>query len=237
MTPELATLLQSLNPGPKILLYKLDLEPIGVDEQYYFTPSNDDGALIEVGGQAYTWANVLVQGIEDSADGSTPEPRLFLPNGTKFTTALVVTHADLVGAVVTRIVTFKDFLDGQPLENPDAYLRKHVLRVEQKLHLGRTHGEFALRPLYSVGNRKIPARVCLKEICTHRYRDGSSGTFDYSKATCPYVGSNKFKLDGTATSNVDEDECARHLAACILRHPDPTPLPTRAFPGMSRVRI
>lgn len=235
ITAPLASALQSLKPGAPIELYVLDLNPIGVAETYYFSPQNDNGVELVWGGQTYTYAAISITGVEAGVDG-VPEPRLSLPNVDKFASAIVLANQDLVGAKVTRIRTFADFLDGEPLADGNSFLSQDTFRVFQKMRLNKVYAEFALRPLYSLEGRTLPGRVCLKSVCMHRYRDGSSGTFDYSKATCPHVGAGKFTADGTATSVVAEDVCGKRLSDCILRFAG-APLPTRAFPGMSRTKV
>lgn len=238
MTPELAETMQSLTPGDYVVLYLLDLSPIGVPTTYYFSPSNEDGSDIVFGGQAYSYVGINVTGIEWSADGTPSQAKLYLPNVNKFGASLVSQHQDLVGAKLTRIRTFRQFLDGEPMADTESILSTEIWVVEQKVTLNKQFAEFALQPLYDVSRRKLPGRVCLKSTCTHQYRvwDSETGQFDYTRATCPYVGSNMFKRDGTSTTNGAEDECPKDLTGCKIRFGE-DPLPTRAFPGMSRIRI
>ena len=236
MTAELQAALQSLTPGDLVVLYHLDLTPIGQATHYYFSPTNDNGTDIVFNSQAYSYAGVDITGVEWSADGSPPAPKLYLPNAEKFAAALVVANQDLVGAKITRTRTFKQFLDGESMADTAAVLSQETFTVEQKANMNKQFVEFVLRPIYDIGQRKLPGRQCLKSICTHRYRDGSSGTFDYTQATCPYVGASMFDAEGTAVVDEENDVCGKDLASCKLRFPN-DPLPTRAFPGMGRIRI
>lgn len=238
MTPEIAAQAQSLAPGTIIELFVLDLEPIGVATTYYFTPTNMPGYTVIFDGNRYAYAPVSISGIERSVSGDPPNPKVLLPNVTKFTSALVTQHQDLVGAQVTRMRTFQDFLDGEPLADPSAVLSRDIYTVEQKLNLTNVMGEFSLRPLYALDGKYLPGRTCLKEVCTHRYRIANAdGTFDYSKATCPFTGTNYFLRDGTPTTDARLDACGKALNNCSDRFGEHAELPFRGFPGMSRLRL
>lgn len=229
---------QSLAPGDLIELFELDLSPIGVGDIYYFSPTNNNGEDIQWNSNTYIYAAIELSGVDWNLNGDQAQPKLLLPNGSKFTSALVIAYRDLVGARVTRTRTFRQFLDGEDLEDQESVLSRDTFIIEQKTNLNRIYGEFALRPLYSMDNRYIPNRVCLKNICTHRYRlwNSETSSFDYTKATCPYVGSAKFKKDGTPTSLGAEDACGKRLDDCINRFGN-DPLPTRAMPGMTRIKV
>lgn len=238
MTPELAEVTQGFAPGELIELFTLDLAPIGVSVAYYFTPTNRPGYTISFDGHPYTYAPIGMTGIERSISGDPPNPKVTLPNTNKFTTALVLQYNDLVGAQVTRMRTYKDFLDGEVLEDGTAYLSRDLYTIEQKLHLGNTHGEFSLRPLYALDNKYLPGRTCLKDICTHRYPImNPDGTRDYSRATCPWTGSVYFTATGEPTLTAQLDVCGKSLNDCTLRFGEHNELPFRGFPGMSRLRL
>jgi phage-related protein len=83
----------------------------------------------------------------------------------------------------------------------------------------------------------IPKRQVLRDACLaeYRYYDTATAAFDYTRATCPYVGTSYFEADGTPTINPAEDQCGRKLSDCKLRFTDLI-LPTWAFPGVSRIR-
>ena len=85
--------------------------------------------------------------------------------------------------------------------------------------------------------RKLPGRQVLKDACTHIYRfpDGM-GDFDYTNATCPYVGTDYFEATGASTNDPALDKCGKKLSDCRLRFGQHGVLPTRAFPGVARVR-
>lgn len=239
MTPEYAAQTQSLTPGTEIDLFILDLEPIGTDVQYYFTTTNEIGYTVKWGGQEYTYAPVSLTGVERSVNGDPPVPKVMLPNVNKFASALVVQYDDLVGAQITRYKTLKSFLDGEPLADTEAFSTKDLYTIEQKLNINKMFAEFAVRPLYALDGKMLPGRVCLKDICTHRYRlwNAETGTFNYAKATCPFANPLYFKRDGTPTTDASLDVCGKSLNDCTLRFGETAELPFRGFPGMSRTRL
>jgi lambda family phage minor tail protein L len=226
--------LQGLSLGDLVVLYHLDLTEIGVAQNYYFSSTNNDGSAITFDGQAYSYAGIDITGVEWSSEGSSTGARLFLPNVNKFASGLIVAHNDLVGARITRTRTFKQFLDGEDLADPAAILGRETFVIEQKASLNSEYAEFALKPLFDVGERQIPGRVCLKSTCTHRYRVWDGSSFDYSKATCPYTGAGIFEKDGSVAASGADDECSKDLKGCRLRFGTNGTLPTRAFPGMDR---
>lgn len=230
---------QEFAPGAAVDLFTLDLNPIGVATVYYFTPTNLAGVEIVWNSQTYTYAAISLSDLEWSADGDPPNPKLLLPNGSKFTAALVTQYEDLVGVKVTRTRTFQRFLDGQPDADVNAYLSLDTFRIEQKTALNKVFAEFSIRPVHSMEHRNLPGRVCLKNTCQHRYRVWTGSAFDYTNATCPYTEEgtgNVFDRDGNAATNAT-DVCGKTLADCQLRYNDPAEtVPIFAFPGMARIR-
>lgn len=239
----LTALQQSLTPGAKVFLYKLDLTPIGVTgggSEFFGTPSFDVAGEISFGGETFTKMAIQISEIERTGNGENPEPRLTLPNTDKFASALVVAHADLVGAKVYRWVTYDSFLDGRAGADADAYLSYDIFVIEQKLSLDKTQAQFSLRVLADTAGRVVPGRSALRDICPWRYRtyNATTSAFEYDvNKPCPYVGGTYFREDGTPTAAPAEDRCSNDLTGCALRpHPDGI-LPFGGFPGMSKLRL
>jgi lambda family phage minor tail protein L len=239
LVPELASMMQNLALGELVTMFELDLSPIGVATSYYFSPTNLGGAKITHNTIEYDYAGIDISGVEWSADGTPSNPVLRIPNMNQFGSALIVSNNDVIGAKVIRTRTFSVFLDGESLADPDALISREVFIVEQKSMMNNELVEFTLKPIYDIGKRQLPGRVCLKGVCTHRYRiwDADLGDWDYSKATCPYVGATMYDRNNDVTVVSTEDACAKDIAACKLRFGATAVLPTRAFPGMSRIRL
>lgn len=233
----LTALQQSLNPGAKIALYKLDLNPIGVAEVYYGTPYFGKTSQISFGGQVYTKMGIEVTNVERRA-GENPEPTLTLPNTNKFATSLVYAHDDLVGAELTRTITLDAFLDGEATADSTAILQTDIYIVEQKLNLNNSFAQFSLRVLADVSNRYLPPRVCLRDHCAWKYRTWDGAAFKYATSrACPYNGANKFTRGGLSTTDPAQDECSHDLEGCKLRYGATAELPFGGFPGMLKIRI
>jgi lambda family phage minor tail protein L len=155
---------------------------------------------------------------------------------------MVIETGDLTGATVTRIRTFKKFLDGQPDADPDAHFEPDIYRVDRKsAHIPGVSVEFELASIIDQRGRELPAYVCMRDYCPLIYRRWTGTEFDYSKATCPYVGFDGnppatagafFRRDGTSTVNPAEDKCGKRLSDCVDRFGD-RPLPYGGFPGMA----
>ena len=235
-TPAMVAAQQSLTPGARVELYILDLSPIGPNTQYYFSPSSyPDGRQIAFGGHTYTQVAVGFTGLERTADGSTPNPKITLPNYNKFAAGLVAQYGDLVGATVTKIVTYEQFLDQQPLADPNAMQSYDVFTVEQKSLLTNEVGEFLLRVPGDSANRYLPGRLVFKTICSWRYRTWNGSAFVYSTIRpCPYTGTSYFDINGTATTAAN-DVCSHDVPnGCVKRYPVPAVIPFGGFPGVNR---
>lgn len=95
--------------------------------------------------------------------------------------------------------------------------------------------QFTLQPAANLQSEMLPKRVVLRDVCQHSYRqwDAALRVFDYSHATCPYVGSDYFTSGGAPTTNQAQDSCSLRLeSGCKKRYIDA--LPFYGFPGLSR---
>lgn len=228
---------QKLAPGARVELFMLDLLPIEVNVQYLF--SNSQG--VSFGGNPYAYVPVEVTGIEKNASGEMPTPRLSLPNTSKFASALITQHNDLVGAELTRVVTYEKFLDGRPGADATAIREMDVFKIEQKLNLNKIFAQWELRVLADTGDRGIPGRVAMKDVCSFIYRRYVGGQFVPSKVRpCPYTHPSLFfTKDGEPTNDPAQDKCSNRLeTGCLAREagwPEGI-LQFGGFPGLSRYR-
>lgn len=166
--------------------------------------------------------------------GAPPRPKLRVSNIGGIFGPLLLHYNDLIGARLTRIRTFRRFLDGQPQADPFAHFQPDVWRVERKVRHDHQSIEWELASVLEQEGRKLPARQMLRDVCTHVYRRWTGDAFDYSGATCPYIGDDCFDETGTATTQ-DKDRCGKRLSDCQIRFGQGAILPTRAFPGIGRV--
>lgn len=184
-------------------------------------------------GYQYVPTNVEAIGFEWNGQGSIPTPKLRVSQVNRILTGAVITLNDLVGATFTRIRTYRKHLDDGSDPDVDAMFPKEIYRINRKSIQNKLFLEFELAASMDQEGVKIPGRICIKNTCTHRYRiwNAETGSFDYTKATCPYVESASFTNLDQPTSDPSQDRCAKHLSSCELRF-GTNPLPTRAFPGI-----
>lgn len=214
-------------------LFTLDATALG-SLVYRWTPGTLSDAPIAFRGETYTPLPIEAEGFEWNGRGPLPTPSLRVSNIGGLVGAFVIGYGDLLGATVTRLRTFRKFLDGQPGADPDAHFAPDVFRIERKRAHDGEMIEWELSTVLDQEGVQLPGRQCLKGACTHTYRRWTGSAFDYTRATCPYTGSIYFTGDGGSTVNPALDACGKGLGDCIARFPS-APLPTRAFPGMRRV--
>ncbi|WP_431854313.1 phage minor tail protein L [Azospirillum sp.] len=238
MTPaNIAQEAQKLANDPYVVLFRMDAAALG-GGVYCFTQSTSEGAPVTFGGITYTPVDIDAEGFEWSGVGSLPTPRIRVSNADRMVGSIANEYGDLLGAVLYRIRTFRRFLDGQPEADSSATFPIDVYKVERKVSANKVFVEWELSAAMDQEGRMLPGRQILRDACTHRYRrfDASAGTFDYTKATCPFTGSGGFKPDGTPSAAA-ADACGKRISDCRLRFGTAAPLPTRAFPGVARLRM
>ena len=223
--------------GGLVTLYELDARNLGDTDIRRFTRDTvNGGATILWNGNQYQPIDIEAEGFEWGGSGAPPTPTLKISNVSMYAGVLVRQFNDLCGATLTRIRTYEDFLDNGATPDPTMKFPIDVFRVERKTAHNKVYIEFELAVIFDQEGLKLPNRQCIRDTCTHIYRryDSSTGTFDYSKATCPYTGTSYFQRDGTSTTKKSEDLCGKRLTNCIQRFGSNAVLPTRAFPGMQR---
>jgi lambda family phage minor tail protein L len=230
---------QSLSPirGGLVTLYELDARTLGDTDIRRFTRDTmPDGSTIVFNANQYVPIDIEAEGFEWGGSGAPPTPTLKISNVSLYAGVLVREFDDLCGALLTRIRTYRDFLDAGASPDPTLMFPIDVFRVERKVSHNKVFIEFELAVIFDQEGLKLPNRQCIRDTCTHIYRryDQQTDSFDYSKATCPYTGTAYFKRDGAATTLKSEDVCGKRLSNCVARFGDDATLPTRAFPGMQR---
>jgi len=212
------------------------------------TSFNDVNVTVEAAllwrGNSYAPVDVEVEGFELSARGPLPRPTLRVGNANRVFTSAINDVDDLVGALVTRWRTLLRFLDGQVDADPDAHFPVEVYNVNRKVSQNKVFVEWELASAIDQQSRMIPGRQVLRDTCTHRYRLWDGAAFDYTNVTCPYVGRDGrtpdiagpyFKPDTQLTTLPENDLCGKRYTDCQVRFLD-QPLPTRAFPAVSKTR-
>lgn len=218
-----------------VTLFTLDATPLG-GEIYRFTSSAFETTAVMWDGELYTPIPVEASGFEWNGQGALPQPTIRVANVNRVFSGAVNEFDDLVGLEVTRTRTFRRFLDGEVEADPDGHLPIDYYVIEMKTNQNKVFIEWKLSAKFDQQGVTLPRRQILQNACSHIYRRWNGSGFDYTKATCPYAGSTYFKADGEPTIDAAQDRCGKKLADCKARFQN-APLPTRAFPGVSRVRV
>lgn len=226
-------------------LIKTDIQRLNIDSElvdlwsfnttnyggtiYYFTPMVDDNHdIVKFNGIEYIPLPVQITGIEMTGDGRLPRPRLTLGNVSAAFIGIINQYQDGVGCKVTRIRTFKKYIDDHSESNTAARFPSDIYYVEQKTMQNRTSVEWELVTPMDIGDMKLPRNQGIS-YCQHRYRIYKDGSF--INGTCPYVGSSYFKKDGSITT-ITLDSCGKKLTDCELRYPGNVQLPFKGFPDI-----
>lgn len=229
--------LQQFTPGNLVELFQLDATALG-GPVYYFTPNTNGVDTVVFDGQIYTPVDMEASGYEYNGQGAIPTPTIKISNTNLAIHAAALTYGDLLGATVTRIRTFKQYLDGETEADPTAVLPLDIHKVERKTNHNRISIEWDLSAAIDQEGVLLPKRQILKDACTHTYRswDSVDLDFDYTNATCPYTGTNYFDLTGTQVFDPSMDRCSKQLTkGCRARFGLTAELPFRGFPGISSV--
>jgi len=230
--------IQSFSPGQYVELWEVDCTDLG-GSIYRFTPNTTvTGTSVYLNGVEYLPLEIEIDGFEVQGTGQLPRPTVRISNINQTFTASIVSLNDMVGAKVTRRKTFSKYLDDGEEANSYAQFSPDVFYIDRKTSHNPLYVEWELISAVELSISRFPRRQVIRDICTHRYREWAtiSGTFDYSKATCPYTGALAYDENGEVTTS-GNDNCGKRLYDCKLRYPnDDDELPFYGFPGVARYR-
>lgn len=231
----LTSLAQSLDPGAVVALFQLDATSIGAGIQY-FCREEEAGAGVQFGGVTYTPVDCEFTGMETSAGGTLPRPRMRVANSNLAFQAIINQYGDMVGCSVRRVRVFERHLDGHADADPSQYFGPDVYRIEQKTDENPIFIEWELSASFDQESKLIPGRPVIRDTCLWRYRvwNSDSSEFDYTKAQCPYTGTSYFDRYDVPTT-AENDEPSRRYSCCKARFGD-GPYPFGGFLGAARVR-
>lgn len=146
--------------GNIVELYHIDLNPIGVAEEFWFTPSSS--VAISFNGQAYTPFPISVTGSDRDLNAAPGRVTLNVSNVTQQLAALVISYGDMVGGHVTYIRTFENFLDGKPNGGSNQSFPVQRYIIQQKSAFNQQTISFVLSTELDRANLMLPRRQCLK---------------------------------------------------------------------------
>lgn len=146
--------------GELVHLFKIDLNPIGVDEILYLTPSAS--AVITFNGDDYTPFPIAIEGLDRSLEAAPGRVKLTVSNVTQMLAASVIAYGDLVGAKVDYTRTMKNFLDGEDDggTNQSNPVQRYI--IIQKSRFSQQSIEFTLATQLDRPGLMLPKRQCLK---------------------------------------------------------------------------
>lgn len=227
---------QAFDVGEIIELYELDLLHLDGTILRFTDGVESDGNAILFGGNMYLPLPVEAQGFELSANAQFPRPTLRVANVNNSITSLLLAYNNLLGIKLTRIRTYSKFLDSGADPDVGATLVAQKWQIERKIGQNRMFVEFELSSAIDAANARLPGRTIHKNGCPLIYRvfDTNNGVF--IQGTCPYAGSNFFKVNDESTSQESEDLCGKRIDSCKLRFGATAELPYAAYPGTGAVR-
>lgn len=233
--------IQKLGMGAEVILYQVDMTMLG-GPILYLTPMTSEGSGsasdsdISFGGQSYDAFPIMAEGFEWISGQAPPQPSVSISNIQHALTSHVLAYGSLIGAKFTRIRTFDRFIDGGIEPDANACMPKDIYRFDKKTSHNEHTISWELASWVDQQGVMLPKRLVIRDYCSLRYRNGASGTFDYSKATCPYVGANRFDIQNNVVATNQADICAHTLKACRARFGQTADLPFGGFPGVAKFR-
>lgn len=234
---------QSISPGDLVALYIVDLNPIGVNTQFAFTPSTRRTAGLVFAGITYVPLDVKCDGFEYSGDGTLPRPKISITNVTRVMSSAAVLYDDILGARLIRKRTYAQFLDGGETPDPQAAYADDVYRFHQKIEHNKSQITWTLAAAMDQEGVQLPRRQVLRDVCMWRYRrplTGQGGAFagyDYDGVQCPYTGGQAYDADGNPTTPERDKPSRRVNTCCKARFGEDGQLPFGGFPGVGRIGI
>jgi lambda family phage minor tail protein L len=158
---------QLTQPSEFIELFTMDTTAIG-GSIYRFTPNIFANGSFLVW-QTHTFAPlpITLSGFEvvSSASGGATQPRptITISNANKTLLGAVISLGDLVGSTLTRVRTFKKFIDGQASADPTQYLGPDIYKVAQKSNHTKNSISWTLTGIADQVGRSLPARQVTKD--------------------------------------------------------------------------
>jgi lambda family phage minor tail protein L len=224
--------IQKASAGHLIEMFEIDLNSIGIAEQYYFHNGiNEIGNNLVWQGQTYTRLPIEASGFEKNGSGQQPRPTLRVANIDGLIGAVAVANDDLIKAKFIRKRTFMKYLDavnfvsGNPTADPNIHFDDEIWFIDRKSSSDQRLVEFELVSAFDLQGVQLPRRQCIQNVCTWRYRS----------AECSYAGAAIADKNDVPTSDINVDDCGKRLNSCRTRF-GTGQLPFGGFPSVGLIR-
>lgn len=226
-----------LDPSPIVHLFTLDATSVGASV-YNFCSSAYEVTAASFGGTVYLPLPCKLSGISKTASGQFPRPVLEISAILLDLVGLANQYDDLLGAKLTRLKTFRRFLDGQPQADSSQFFPPDVFLINRRSQSSRDVISFELASAIDVNGVQIPNRLASRSTCGWRYRIWAGSAFtqdELEEGGCPYKGAAMFDKNGIAVSDPTKDVCGKRLKDCKSRFGANAELPYGGFPGLRRL--
>jgi lambda family phage minor tail protein L len=225
--------IQKAEAGYLVELFELDLNSIGLAEQYFFHNGlNELGNDVVFNGITYTRLPIEADGFARNGNGQQPRPSLRVANIDGLIGALSRENGDLVKVKFIRRRTFLKYLDAvnfaggiNPSADPNAAFDDEIYFIDRKANENKIYVEWELASALDLEGTMLPRRQCIQNVCTWVYRS----------AECGYAGDAVADKTDVYTANLLLDDCGKRLNSCRLRFGTGN-LPYGAFPAINLIR-
>lgn len=194
---------QTLDPGPQIVLFQIDALGIGGSTLEF--QGMQDTPIVWRGVSYDPWP-IVAEGFGMTTDQQ-PRPTLSVGNLNGVISLLCYQFDDLVGAIIRRRRTHAQYLDGQPGADPSQEYPVETWFIERKAIETDDAVQFELSSALNFADVKLPRRNIIANQCPFAYR-GSE---------CNYTGRPVADVLDNPTSNPSLDRCGKRLQSCKLR--------------------
>jgi len=236
---KITALTQELTSENIVTLWSIDMTELGLGIARFTTEVTENGQPLRWAGIPYYPIPCQASGFDRKTDGPGARPTLSMSNVTKVMSSMIIEAKDLVGLEVTRLRTFRRFLDDGMEPSATDHWPIEVYVIDRKKTQNKLMVEFELASVLDQEGTKLPKRQVLRDYCSFVYRKWDEATMQWNIDRfdpCPYAGSEYFEVNGNKASDRAKDKCGKRLNDCKLRFGNYNPLPFRGFPGVSRVR-
>lgn len=228
----IATDQQKLVQDARVEMFELEIEGQGT---LYFSSTSNNGQPLLFGGKEYQPIPIKAEGFEWSGSGTLPRPTLSIAMDDMSFISLVTGNADLVGCPITRIRTYRKYLDDGSNPNPTAMFPVERYFINRKSEDSGKSWSFELTSKQDREGRMVPALQVIRDTCRHRFRKWNGSYWNYTGATCPYAGAAMYDQNGEPTTDPNKAQCGKRLTDCEIHFGVGSVLPMRAFPGVGRI--